>query len=51
MSCAENCAFEDPACIGCPNRPGGPEALMGAEDPFKSSVTNGWLNSELRTPN
>jgi hypothetical protein len=50
MSCAESCAFEDPGCIGCPNRPDGADALVGTSDPFKSSLTNGWLQGELHAP-
>jgi hypothetical protein len=50
LSCAESCAFEDPGCIDCPNRIDGPESPMGDDDPFKSSITNGWLHGELQAP-
>jgi hypothetical protein len=50
-TCAECCAFEDPGCVGCPDRPDEARALIGVNDPFKSSVTNGWLHGELHAPN
>jgi hypothetical protein len=50
MSCAETCAFENPGCAGCPERADGAAALLGTDDPFKSSITDGWLHGELHAP-
>jgi hypothetical protein len=51
LSCADGGLFEDPDCIACRDRVDRPDALMGATDPFKSRVANGWLRGQLQAPN
>jgi hypothetical protein len=50
LTCAEYCAFECPICEGCPNMTDGLKALLAPTDPFRSSATKAWLQSDLHPP-